>query len=92
MIRFQKRVDEWIKCARDVEIVKVERRSTLVALGIRFLSNTDPNVSVRDLVELMDGFRVVAVGRVVEVDDEKLEAEIEADLYPDMRVEVILNP
>ena len=72
-IRWQKHLDEFLECARDVQWEKITfdfRSSQGQAICKLSSANSVPDDWLEDgeLVEMLNGFRVLAIGRIVKKD------------------------
>lgn len=72
IIRFQRYVDEWLSGVWDVEIKELEiDEKTWSGVATLRLSTRAPNnlkgLKEGELIELLDAYRVIAVGKITEV-------------------------
>jgi hypothetical protein len=72
IIRFQRFLDDWLRCAWDVELTQIEFDEQYWSGVARFeLSKNAPKnlqgLKEGELIELLDGYRVIGVGRIISV-------------------------
>ncbi len=72
IIRFQRYIDEWLSIASDVEIKELEIDETTWSgiTKLQFSSRIPDNLNglkEGELIELLDAYRVIAVGKIIEV-------------------------
>jgi len=71
-IRFQRNVEAWSKVAWDVEIIRIGA-SQVAGIGnvdLRFSKGASPDIKVvkpGELIELLDAYRVIGVGKILNV-------------------------
>lgn len=68
-IRFQRHVEDWLKGASDVEIMSFansDDTSDKSEVGLKFInySACDKFVIEGELIELLEGYRVIGVGKI----------------------------
>lgn len=71
-IRFQRYVEDWIKTAWDVEILELDitKDNWSGFAKMKFLRNSSPKrewLKDGELFELLDAYRVIAVGKILEI-------------------------
>jgi hypothetical protein len=71
-IRFQRYVADWISTAWDVEIIDIDidQNTWSGKVKMRFTRNLSPKqewLNNDELIELLDGYRVIAVGKIIEI-------------------------
>jgi hypothetical protein len=83
-VRFQRHVDAWVRSYWDVVVDEVASSDGGITAVLRFNSNHDSESKIKfaetgELFELLDGFIVVAVGRVRTPVDSEADGAIEVD-------------
>jgi hypothetical protein len=71
-IRFQKYVSDWMMVARDVEIIDldIDTNTWSGIVKMKFTRNVSPReewLKKGELIELLDAYRVIAVGKIIEI-------------------------
>jgi hypothetical protein len=69
-IRFQRYVEDWMKTAWDVEIIDLDINANTWSgtVKIKFTRNASPKkewLKDGELIELLDAYRVIAVGKII---------------------------
>ncbi len=73
-IRFQRYVEDWIKTAWDVEIIDLDINADTWSgtAKMKFTKNILPKkewLKDGELVELLDAYRVIAVGKIIAIEN-----------------------
>ncbi len=73
-IRFQRYIEDWMKAAWDVEIIDLDvDTNTWSGLAkMKFTRNATPKkewLKDGELIELLDAYRVIAVGKIIAIEN-----------------------
>lgn len=74
IIRFQRYINEWLSGAWDVEVkeFEIDEATWSGITKLQFSSHTPDNlngIKESELIELLDAYRVIAVGKIIEVNE-----------------------
>ena len=73
-IRFQRNTETWLKIAWDVQIthLDISQKNGTVVVKLRFSEKASPDmtyVQSGELIELLEAYRVIGVGKILTVED-----------------------
>ncbi len=73
IIRFQRYIDEWVSSAWDVEIIdlEIDENAWSGITKLRLSKNAPANLNglkEGELIELLDSYRVIGIGKIVDVE------------------------
>lgn len=74
-IRFQRYINDWMKTAWDIEVIDIDINSETWSgsTKMKFTRNDSPKkewLKVGELIELLDAYRVIAVGKIVAIENQ----------------------
>lgn len=72
IIRFQRYIEDWLSLAKDVEVIELEIDQISWAGTAKLQFTVKPQDNMRglkigELIELLDAYRVIAVGKIIEI-------------------------